>query len=1732
MRRAKVEAGRIEPQGRMTRTVGGQASAGDHGKPLPRLTVVAILVVLAAACDVTAPPEALPRGTADRPRLRDVDELQRIKRVPTHCEDDTQCPTGSYCDDSAGNGECRWECLADSDCGETMACNAQGGCQRALTTQLSADSPACLAIPFDERRAALLALNAEERVCVDDNDCPCGSYCAGDASCQVECMSEEPANSVLFCGSGQSCSPLGRCSESPTEPGPAIELVLELAPVLLAANTSSGPVVVQAEITAVATSLDVLDTAHPARVLVGFAERNDPDPGVMPGVKCAESAPFSSTCELDGGWSFQPASGNLRSQPRKVWIEVPQLTADVEWTLEARSEWADLPASAVVRATPATASSIADGEYTGKLTWPQWDGTELELDVTAIAKGDKVAFFDPTRILLPDGHAVLWQSGFGGTAVGWLRSDAPGTNQYVNLLLQLSNRTYDPTTGRLEIDFLTTHEHSTFLRQFLKLTLDRRGDVSVPLCTASTSCGIGTYCNVDIGLCLPGTGAPAGGVGQIGDSQWTLPSAQVQAWLAPLNTLVAANPQFAGTNLIGMERAYCNWSPTQMGAARFAHNTIEPSRDLACYDGTPDGTPQQVFEFSNRSTEIDVNERGEETFNLLDRCLANLRKQPVGPSSPANLLPVSDCASLGRFFLALRASVTSGVTGPLAAGAKKLLTQIFRQWLSVNAFVARTTLQEQDYDDSLGTEGLPPNERLGAAVDLMEGAWRILLDPAVFNQFKSAIRSVTVPDYRLMNRPVLHWGFNDSLADMADGSSDDSENDFDLVIRGNILDTDEKRVEVTSSSNGATGTTRPVALDDRHFSLVGFVGAVVEGKFTLFEKVAPNGHRFWVTLEWHRSVDPAHVVVEFQSTGGGLATFKVDAMWGYYAFVVEGQKYRLYRVQFFPGDAEQQLPEVVLDEFSPISISGGGPIWGPAGGVGLAGDLPKNEALESVMIFDEVSLWSRSLSPDAILAMGKPYFDEMGIPMHATVTVPDSQIVTTAGDEQSVGLSVHILEAANAHAELLAGYIEAERALMYEECYLGGPSPARERLLGRVGRSLRLIYMMEYDAGQPTDGVPMSQQAWFARYQANQTELAGRRAKIFEALRSIDLCQNPLGIADDDLPLYHGNAVGSSDKFFASSRFLAANARTEIDAAENKLAAARNAYAQLRQSAFDAVDKTERVRRLKLEYESILRRHCGVPTGGESLLTAFREGRLTIANCFFKREQPSCQNVTSMTVASAPATCLRGELGEQVLAIQAAAIGFENSKRDHDRAIDRHNAAVDYCSRRKALHDQAQRALAAHQQHMKSLRKKRRFLGLIDDYIKNGAAASVGAITRNPAAIGNAWEISDAGMALNILDVKLAASEEEENDRWASVVQALGAELDGLQCRQDAENQKFAIDATSDVMRQMGHDYTAALFRLEKSRNELTALIVEAEGEIRTQEQIERAPPHHHFWMEDNIEEYGKHLRNARRLTYLTLRSFEYESQQSIGRRGKVLTARDPGDLREVVTEIEQRNAPMQGENGFVVGETSVVFSLRDEILRLGDLVNDNPPPGYPSVTPEEAFRILVRSESAAIHDANGLYLGQGIRFEMRPGAWSETSCAERIWRVTMSLQMAGTLPNARIVLAEENAFGSQQCNVSDRGTLHMARIRPHHNLMLGDSPANFVRPSQYTEMNVNAHINRSREDMEVLIEGEHGGFAGRGLYGKYLLLFPAQTFPDAVLAGLNDVLVRFDIVEVTNVEL
>ena len=788
-----------------------------------------------------------------------------------------------------------------------------------------------------------------------------------------------------------------------------------------------------------------------------------------------------------------------------------------------------------------------------------------------------------------------------------------------------------------------------------------------------------------------------------------------------------------------------------------------------------------------------------------------------------------------------------------------------------------------------------------------------------------------------------------------------------------------------------------------------------------------------------------------------------------------------------------------------------------------------------IQTYDELSLWKHAINEDDFRVMATRY---NGNPNNDILPPPSA----ASKSEQATALPVHIVETAAADLELLTEYVEAERMVLYGECYADGTSAARDRALARAGRNLRLVAVLEHEADALAALPGASSAPWFQRYQAAKQLLAGRRTSALHAVDQAAKCTNPTNVPEDDVPLYTGDAGSAVDKFFAASTYLVGKAKEEVALAKVELTDAQNAYRAQRDSEFQAnlesrgpsgtTLREQRMAGLKAEHEGALRQLCGAPASG-TLLDGFLNGTLTADNCFFKKELPECSGAESLVIRDIPPTCLKGDLGAQVLAIQGAEIDGKNAQNAGERAQLAYDTQFGYCDRQVKFHDETQSIMNEHLEHMRALRDERQSWGMIGSLLS--AANNVAAAFASGGAGAGGADGSVIGFALQThlttLDNRIADAEAKHQ---IVLARRQGTEQE-MACYNQADLMLLAVDSANDVIKRSALATSTATASLDSAREITRAMVDEAAGQIAIEARIDRAPPQFHYWLDQHIEQFQRHMTRARQLTYLAVRAFEYEFQGDLGYRSDTLSARLPDDLKTVLDNIEAHNQPLDRDTH--PDEMPVVLSLVDELLELQNLTLPavNLPPGAPRLTKAEQLRQLLKSDASKIYDAHHNLVGHGVRFSLRPGGFATTSCAERIWRVTTSVQITNGVPNTfyNMGLYQANAFASQQCQAEVRGTLTFARTRPSNNLMVGDVAADLTKPDPFDFITVNGPVDMERGPLSDMPDGGHpagfsSGFAGRGLYGEYILLFPTQ-FTDAVIDTIEDVLIRFDFLQVGN---
>ncbi|MBI4508522.1 MAG: hypothetical protein HY698_02720 [Deltaproteobacteria bacterium] len=234
-----------------------------------------------------------------------------------------------------------------------------------------------------------------------------------------------------------------------------------------------------------------------------------------------------------------------------------------------------------------------------------------------------------------------------------------------------------------------------------------------------------------------------------------------------------------------------------------------------------------------------------------------------------------------------------------------------------------------------------------------------------------------------------------------------------------------------------------------------------------------------------------------------------------------------------------------------------------------------------------------------------------------------------ASHDQGIGLPVMMLEGLTAHLKFLEQTIDDQAGVIYAQCARSGGSLAQARMLDRIGSTIRLALAVEALAKKLADKAGVT--PWTARWESSRAELNSVRARVLGKSVAVAKCQNPLGLAENDLPLFFGDPVGDSSRFFASSDYLMNTwAKPAVEVATSALTIARQAWLEQRSSKIQQqmtdADAARRLENLQSEYGRIIVDACGLTNveakDAVALLSDPASG-VTPDNCFVE-QTPQC----------------------------------------------------------------------------------------------------------------------------------------------------------------------------------------------------------------------------------------------------------------------------------------------------------------------------------------------------------------------------------------------------------------------------------------------------------------------------------------------------------------------------
>lgn len=1730
---------------------------------------------------------------------RDQAVLDDLLVHPMTCTRTLDCPVGAFC--RAETSTCDWSCYSDSDCG-LGTCDCDGVCQAPGDAGVP-DPTIEAACPRNLDRLAGLATTPE--ACALDDDCPYGAHCDPSGQCAASCTDD------AGCGTDESCDCKGRCVPDDADPlAAAPAWRIEASPEVIVMNQF-------VDGTWRERAIEVQLIA-PAGVVPGsgFAVQVSA-PELRIG--CESSASGIAPCHLTS-WTF-PVGSN-RSARKRVFVQPPTgATGDLSWNLRLTAPEASTSVAIATRtaAEQNVPYQPLGGAYTGTVDRLDAQGalvSRVGVDawIIEVAGNNYIEIHDPIGSVGYGGKLVMVAGA--GITNRWLGSDAGAIDVEVNA----DTLAHEPWVGTAFGGFVVRMPGGAGSLSY-RLLLNRTGAAA----TCDGGCAAGTTCSQYFGVCTGGepwewhnedntTSDPAGG-----------------PWVSHLETLTGYT---AGGHELDLPSGIPNFSPR----GRFQGY-------LGLYTDQTSGTAWTIYDGTTGVASPSLaTHRAIATAHLL------ARDPPVSwepePSTWAPPPPhdrgrdlcrqgfdpyigwisTQQGFSASQLYRWRGASSTAAMCEQLYASNFSYTGNAFDELIpcvdSRNYFGGTTNGAHDQLPAGRegGCGGLARNHT--AATGTVESYADFVANRCVAS------------DYVLLTDGPIHDEFNlvllcpwkPALLGPLDGRAS--------AERLMCARAEDPSITLTSSRFGTAKLP-------------------VSGDLACADGEAPHG------------VELAHLADQGDPIGvGGLADICLDELGAQPPreqdlgdlFQREVQV-AAYEDTFSPGqcftpavfypaldeligargadDASGRLLQRVLQQWLALHgfLARGGIDQDPvvrALHAGAGADTTTLPDLERIL--DQVERgWTLLEDRDVVAAIARL--------SSGALTSPDYRgVAAGADDEQPHGLAVPLVDTAMLHVELLVRAATAAQLGAYDQCRGGGSSWIAEAMLARIGSGLRHAATAEALAmslSARAVGAP-----WATKLASSLDQLVAVRAELVRRGTDLATCRHPLGISEDQVPLYFGDVSGDSSRFFAASDYLMeAWASPAVAQADDALSTARNAWLSQRQAAIQdiatAQDADRRLDQLAAGYGRDVVSLCGLeqveagqaldyvgdgpgqlPVEGchldqapacavsvrerfaaitddhvrfqmclwanmdpfEGIVTAAERqrganftsataqpdgGRYTVSGQTFPLEElyakslaiaESPRHHVAVVTCSAqlrytledlpapvvpPASCQRGQLGEASLGVVAA-------QRDVEVAVSRWSDAQDLlrissqrCIDVQDVDEDVQFLIEAHAARMIDLqralyraRKTSAGLGIFQGVV----GMVVSSLASDPIGfLGSASTVINGGIANTTarLERDLAIAQESH----AAEISERSTQLEIRNCWREVDATSVTIDtAAAEVVSALARaDIAMQQFRAGQARLRQTLL----EGRAAVAREAGRVVPPlaFHYWLDEELTRYSDDFEWSRTLTYLAMLAVEHEFQATLDLRGDILAATHPDHLAAALRSLEQLRLG-RTINARRPEEGSLVLSLRDDLLALDDRVALVP--GDRDLTAIELLQERLVDEELAVHGADGTYLGQGIPFTLRPQGPLRMRCAERLWRVTATIQgdlLDVEAPSAHIVLVKRAHAQSQWCEGLGDGTAFQdGSLLPTSQLFPADEHGGAAAEgiSQVSAM-LEPYYNVPRSELyaDAYTEGGSEELAGQGLYGEYMLLLPRyglleDGFP---LDDVEDVLVRFDHLSIDDLE-
>jgi|GEM_PF-6419448 len=275
-----------------------------------------------------------------------------------------------------------------------------------------------------------------------------------------------------------------------------------------------------------------------------------------------------------------------------------------------------------------------------------------------------------------------------------------------------------------------------------------------------------------------------------------------------------------------------------------------------------------------------------------------------------------------------------------------------------------------------------------------------------------------------------------------------------------------------------------------------------------------------------------------------------------------------------------------------------------------------------------------------------------------------------AGHDQKAGLAPALLFALADHLNLVSAFLSDDSRKVY------GVSSAIEKqsVLDRYAESIRSTTLIqglahstynravEACASNVANCEGKTTPLWEARWRESIAALVAARSSVIQKAELYRQGRNPLGIQDEDTPLYFGDVQGEVGRFFAASSYLLEQAEKAVVDTSASLATARSAWIESRnanvQDQQQRMQMGFRIEDLERQYGQPIIDACGlVGTTASQLWKDIDAGKFYPQSCHV--DAMCAGTATSPDGIQAP---LYARLDERAAKLQLCKIAFSSNR--------------------------------------------------------------------------------------------------------------------------------------------------------------------------------------------------------------------------------------------------------------------------------------------------------------------------------------------------------------------------------------------------------------------------------------------------------------------------------------